>query len=422
MVKSKSAPFTAKGVQAEREPGLHKDGGQRGLYLRVSTAGTKSWIVRTMMHGKRRDMGIGSLEHVGLAEARSKAQAALTVARNGGDPINDRKTEQAAALEAVRQAAQVQRETQERATRTFDWCVGQVYSKLLPGWRSARHGEIWLSAIQRHASPKIGESPIHTITRADVLDVLKPVAKATPESARRLRHSMGQVFAWAFGEGHCESNPVQAIGKLALPKVAKGLNRHAAMPWRDVPAFWWALDGREGVSALTLQFLILTAARSGEARGARWCEIDVEGKAWNIPGERMKAGLPHRVPLTDEALAVLKRAKGLDADFVFPSAQRAKDGSAKPQSDMVFAALFKRMRIESITTHGFRATFRTWAAESAKAHPEVAETALAHSVGNAVVKAYHRSDLFDARRDLMESWGRFVTGQTTARVVQLVRA
>lgn len=421
MTNSKPVPFTAKGVQAEREPGLHKDGAQRGLYLRVSPTGTKSWIVRTMMHGKRRDMGLGSLEHVGLAEARSKAQAALAVARNGGDPIKDREAEQEAAREAVRQAVQVQREAQERATRTFDWCAGQVYSKLLPGWRSVRHGEIWLSAIHRHASPKIGNSPIHTISRADVLDVLQPVAKTTPESARRLRHSMGQVFSWALGEGHCESNPVQAIGKLALPKVAKGLNRHAAMPWRDVPAFWRALEEREGVSALTLQFLILTAARSGEARGARWCEIDTEGHVWNIPGERMKAGQPHRVPLTEEALAVLKRVEGLDADLVFPSAQRGKDGAARVQSDMVFAALFKRMRIEGITTHGFRATFRTWAAESAKAHPEVAETALAHSVGNAVVKAYHRSDLFDARRDLMEAWARLATGQA-GQVVQLVRA
>lgn len=409
--------LSVKGVEAKTKPGLYADGDRSGIYLRVGPTGAKSWIVRTLIHGRRRDVGIGSAEHVGLAEARDKARAIRATARSGGDPVAEREAEREAAREAAR-AAQAER---DRATKTFDWCVGEVHAKLAPGWRSVRHGEIWRSAIQRHASPKIGAKPIHTITRADVLAVLKPVAEATPESARRLRHNLGQVFQWAVAEGLCEANPVQALGKLALPVVAKGTKRHAAMPWRDVPAFWRALGEREGVSALTLKWIILTAARSGEARGARWREIDTEAAVWTVPGERMKAGQPHRVPLAPEALAVLERVKGLDPDLVFPSAQRAPDGTGKVQSDMVFAALFKRMGVEGITTHGFRASFRTWAAEAAKAHPEVAETALAHSVGGAVVKAYHRSDLFDARRDLMEAWSRHVTGQS-GTVVRLVRA
>jgi integrase len=182
-----------------------------------------------------------------------------------------------------------------------------------------------------------------------------------------------------------------------------------------------SLNAREGVSARALEFAILTCARSGEVRGARWSEIDHAEKVWSIPAERMKARRPHRVPLTADALSVLETMRGLDADLVFPSAQRSSDGKAKVMGDMAFAALMKRMKVEGITTHGFRSTFRDWCSESARADFELAEAALAHSVGNTTVRAYARSDLFERRRALMDAWGRFVSGQA-GQVVQMARA
>lgn len=207
----------------------------------------------------------------------------------------------------------------------------------------------------------------------------------------------------------------------SLPVLKREKEHLAAMAWRSVPAFMSDLAQREGVSARCLEFAILTAVRSGEARGATWAEIDLKEGVWLIPGDRMKRGIPHRVPLSEAALDVLERAKGLDPVLVFPSVQRGTDGAGKPMSDMVFKALFKRMDRDGFTTHGFRSSFRDWCSESAKADPEVAEAALAHATGNAVSRAYARSDLFDRRRVLMDAWSAFATG-TTGQVVQLVRA
>jgi integrase len=198
-------------------------------------------------------------------------------------------------------------------------------------------------------------------------------------------------------------------------------NHHDAMPWQDVPAFLVALADREGTSARCLEFIIHTAVRSGEARGARWAEIDLDRGVWTIPAERMKARAEHRVPLSPEALAVLHQVKGLDGDLVFPSVQRGKDGRPKVQSDMVFKALFGRMKVEGITTHGFRSSFRDWCSESARADFELAEAALAHAVGTTTARAYARSDLFDRRRALMEAWSQYLIGQS-GKIVQLVRA
>jgi integrase len=195
-----------------------------------------------------------------------------------------------------------------------------------------------------------------------------------------------------------------------------------ALAWRDLPDFMLSLKAREGVSARALEFAILTCARSGEVRGARWSEFDLVEMVWAIPAERMKARRAHRVPLSNDALSVLGQLRGLDAELVFPSAQRSSDGKAKVMSDMAFAALMRRMKVSGITTHGFRSTFRDWCSESARADFELAEAALAHSVGNTTVRAYARSDLFDRRRDLMQAWARFVTGQAAGEVVQLVRA
>lgn len=209
--------------------------------------------------------------------------------------------------------------------------------------------------------------------------------------------------------------------KKALPTVKQRPEHLAAMTWRDLPAFMEDLSGREVVSARTLEFLILTATRSGEARGARWSEIDLDAREWLIPAVRMKRGVPHHVPLSPAAVEVLNRVRGLDADLVFPRVQRDRSDVARPQSVMVFKALLKRMGAEGFTVHGFRSTFRDWCSESAHADREVAEAALSHATGNEVERAYARSDLFERRRALMEAWGRFATGGT-GEVVDLVRA
>lgn len=232
---------------------------------------------------------------------------------------------------------------------------------------------------------------------------------------------MSTIFDWAKGAGHYpHENPVNGIKK-ALPTVKRRAEHMAALDWRDVPTFMDDLADREGVSARTLEFLILTAARSGEARGARWNEIDLEAREWVIPGERMKRGVPHRVPLSEAAVAVLEGVRGLDADLVFPSIQRGEKGEARPQPVMVFKALMKRMGREGITVHGMRSSFRDWCSESAHADREVAEAALSHATGNEVERAYARSDLFERRRSLMDAWSRFAVGKR-GNVADLVRA
>lgn len=400
--------LTAKGVKGKKDPGMYGDGG--GLYLRVGPTGAKSWILRVFIHGKRRELGLGSFDLVSLADAREKAVALRKVARAGGDPDAERK---AAEREAVKEAI--------RNRLTFADAVAQVHAKLLPIWRSPKHGEIWLASLNLYAIPVLGKKAIHTLGRDDILKVLEPIWTTKAETARRLKQRLNLIFDWAAGEGHyTHPNPVQML-KLALPDIVKDPVHRSAMPWREVPAFWSQLAEREGMSAQCLQFIILTAAQSGEARGAMWSEVDFDGQVWNIPGERMKRGKPHRVPLADEALAVLESVRGVDPVLCFPSPQRGKDGTGKQMTDMVFKSLFLRMGLEGFTTHGFRSAFRDWCIESAKADPDLAEAALSHATGSTVTRAYARSDLINRRRALMEAWASFTCGKA-CQVVQLVRA
>lgn len=400
--------LTAKGVEAKRDPGMYGDGG--GLYLRVGPTGAKSWILRTVIHGKRRELGLGSCDLVTLAEAREKAAELRKAARSGQDPDAQRK---AAARAAALAAAQ------ERMT--FGKAAEAVHAKLLPGWKNAKHAETWLSSLKTHAFPRLAKKPLHQIDRDDLLRVLEPIWTTKAETARRLRQRMHSVFEWAKGEGHFQGeNPLDQLG-LSLPAVRVQKQHLAALPWRDVPAFWAQLSDRSATSAACLQFIILTAARSGEARGAQWSEIDTLGKVWNVPAERMKRGVPHRVPLSPEVLAIIETMRGHDPVFLFPSPQKNRDGTGRPMSDMVFKLLFQRLGVDGFTTHGFRSAFRDWCSESAKADPEIAEAALSHATGNAVTRAYARSDLFDRRRALMDAWAAYATGKA-GQVVQMVRA
>lgn len=387
--------LTARKVETLKEPGMHGDG--EGLYLRVGPTLAKSWILRTVVHGKRRELGLGAASLVTLAEARETARKLRKVAREGGDPDTIRK----------------------REVLTFKDAALRVHKSLLPTWRSEGHGRRWISSLEHYAFPHFGDRPIHTINGADVMRALSPIWTGKHDTAKRVKQRIAAIFDWAKGAGHYpHENPVNGLKK-ALPAINIRPQHMKALPWQDLPNFMDSLGTRAGLSARTLEFLILTAARSGEARGARWSEVN--GSVWTIPAERMKNGLQHRVPLSHEALTILESVRGLDDEFVFPSQKRAANGSARPQSDVVFKALMNRMKVEGITTHGFRSAFRDWCGESAKADREVAEAALAHSLGNKVERAYARSDLFERRKVLMDSWSRYATGKAGS-VVEMVRA
>jgi integrase len=386
--------LTVRKVETLRQPGMFGDGD--GLYLRVGPTGGKSWILRTVVHGKRRDLGLGSASLVPLKEARETARSLRKVARSGGDPDTLRK----------------------RESLTFEEAARRVHASLLPTWRAKRHGEHWIGALERYAFPQLGTRPLETIGTADVLRVLEPIWTDKPETAKRLKQRISTVFDWAKGAGHySHENPINGLKK-ALPVVKPNVEHMAALPWQDIPGFMAELAQRDEISARALEFVILTAARSSQARGALWSEI--EGTVWTVPGPRMKGGRQHRVPLCDSALAVLDRVRGLHSDLVFPSPYRTRSGKDRQLAETTFGALLKRMGRPDLTTHGFRSSFRDWASDWAHAEREVAEVALAHSVGSSVEQAYARSDLFERRRKLMDAWGRFCAGEQGA-VVQMVR-
>lgn len=387
--------LTAKQVQALKQPGRHGDGD--GLYLEISRTGSKSWILRVTVNGRRRDIGLGGLSWVTLAQAREKARELRAAAKDGRDPVAERKAKQAAP-------------TLEAAAR-------ELHGKLKPGWRKdGVHVKHWISSLERFVFPRLGDRPVNTITSGDVLEVLTPIWHEKAETARRVRQRLRQVFQWAKGQNwYPAENPVD-VASGSLPRANKAARRHyAAMPYEQIPGFMAELREREGIAALALAFAVLTAARSGEVRGARWSEIDLENALWTIPGPRMKAGRPHRVPLTGDALALLEKVRGLDKGLVFPGLKRGK-----PMSDMTLSAVVKRMEREGVTVHGFRSSFRDWAAERTTFPREIAELALAHEVGNAVERAYRRSDLFAKRRQLMEAWARYcASGEGKGNVVAL---
>lgn len=384
--------LTARRVETIKEAGMHAD--MNGLYLCVSAGGAKSWILRATIKGHltpagrpyRVEVGLGSVAGKPLAAARAEALRLRNLARDGKNPLDEKR----------------------KVHLTFDDAAKRLHAELSPTWKNEHHRQTWLASLQADASPLIGNRPLDTITTADIHRVLSPIWVDKHETAKRLKQRITAVFDWAKGAGHYSlENPVNGLKK-ALPLVRRQPKNMAAMPWADVPSFMDELQQREGVSALCLRFLIHTATRSGEARGARWGEI--EGNLWSIPAERMKRGLPHRVPLSPEAMAVLEAARGQDADLIFPSIQRNADGSGKVMSDMVFKALFLRMGKDGFVTHGFRSSFRDWCSESARAEREVAEAALSHAMGPEQERAYARSDLLDRRRELMCRWSSYLVG------------
>ncbi len=379
--------LTAVKVRALTKPGRYADG--NGLYLVVEPSGAKRWMLRTVVQGKRRDIGLGGLSLVTLAEAREKALAYRKVARDGGDPLAEKKAAKVATAPTFAEAAE------------------QVHAAHAASWRNPKHAAQWISTIRTYVIPVIGDRRVNEIDTPDVLRVLSPIWLTKAETARRVRQRIGTVLDWAKAAGFRDGeNPVAGVAK-GLPKQGEKDTHHAAMPYADVPAFIAKLRSstEQGeIARLAFEFLILTAARTGEVLGAEWSEVDDAEGLWTIPAKRMKAGREHRVPLPPRAIEILARAKvlGSGSAYLFPG-----QSGTKPLSNMVFLMSLRRMKLE-ITAHGFRSAFRDWAAEQTNFPNEVAEGALAHTVKNKVEAAYRRGDLLAKRREMMEAWAAFL--------------
>jgi integrase len=385
--------------------GRHGDGG--GLYIDRDGDGRSRWVFMWKRNGKRREMGLGSAGPGGvtLAKARVEAAKAREVVQNGGDPIEAR--------DAV--------PAETAPVPTFGEVADAFVADLSPQWRNEKHRAQWAMTLKLYAAP-LRPLPVDRVDTAAVLEVLKPIWTAKAETASRVRGRIERVLDAARAKGHrIGENPARWRGHLdhLLPKRQR-LTRghHAAMPYEEVPEFIVELRGREAVAALALEFLILTAARSGEVLGATWDEMDLDAKVWSVPASRMKVGREHRVPLTARAVEILEKAKPLrNGDHVFPG-----QSTKKPLSGMALEMLMRRLKRDAFTVHGFRSSFRDWAGEVSTFPREVAEAALAHTIGDATERAYRRGDALEKRRKLMDAWSRAcclrAIGGTNVRQIQ----
>ena len=403
----RTGKLTALAVRRITAPGRYGDGGN--LYLLVKPSGARVWTFRfTMPGGRAREMSMGSEHDVTLAEARDRARDARRLLDAGTDPIEAREVAQRAA---------------EGHGITFREVAGLYIAAHEDGWRNAKHRAQWTSTLDTYAYPVLGSLPIARVTVGDVLKVLEPIWRTTPETASRLRGRIEAVLdyatarTWRAGE-----NPARWKGHLAnlLPKRAKiaAVKHHAAMAWPDCPAFMRDAAGQKGMGALALRFTVLTAARTSEVTGATWGEIDLAAKVWTVPGARMKAGQDHRVPLSPAALAIFTGLHTPDvtaASPVFPGG--TKDAGL---SNMAMTATLRRMNLGHLTVHGFRSSFRDWCAEARAEPRDVAEAALAHTLRDKVEAAYRRGDMLDRRAVLMTAWADFLARPAAAgSVVQL---
>jgi len=386
--------LTALKVGRRLKPGMYADGA--GLYLQVTGVGAKSWIFRFSLHGRAREMGLGSLSAVSLSEARIKAGEYRRLRQEGVDPIEVRKSlRERAVLDAAK-------------TVTFKDAAASYIASHRAGWRSAKHAWQWENTLATYAEPVLGRLSIQAIDTGLVLKVLEPIWKAKPETASRLRGRIEVILDWAKSRGLRQGeNPARWRGHLQhqLPARSKlqRVKHHAALPYADLPDFMSKLRAQKGTSARALEFTILTAARTGDTIGALWNEVNTSDKVWTVPADRMKARKEHRVPLSPHALAILRDEHDVrTSDYVFPGGK-----AGKPLSSMAMAEVLQRMGRGDITVHGFRSTLRDWAAERTDFPSEVVEMALAHAIGNKVEGAYRRGDMFEKRRRLMDQWSMY---------------
>lgn len=400
------------------KPGLYGDGG--GLTLQITTTGAKSWLLRYMVAGKPFGMGLGPTHTVSLAEARQKALDARKLLIDGINPLAAKKQSRIAAALA------------DAKMMSFDQCAEAYILAHKAGWKNAKHGDQWTNTLNTYASPVFGHLPVAEIDTGLVVKCLAPIWESKTETASRVRGRIESVLGWATTSGYrTGENPARWKGHLEnlLATISKSsrTKNHPSLPWQRIGAFMSALRVREGVSARAVEFAILTACRSGEVRGAQWAEFDTAGKLWTIPAERMKAKREHQVPLSDAALALLESMpKDSDEDVVFAGTK------GQPLSDMSLTAVLRRMNGDDkpvwadangdgITVHGFRSSFRMWAAETTNYPREVAEHALAHQLPDAVERAYQRGSQFAKRAALMADWAVYCATVPTDAVVKPIR-
>lgn len=378
-------------------------GGVVGLALHPSkTKGQGKWVLRYVSPstGKRRNAGLGTYPAVGIADAGKAAFEMREQITAGIDPLE----EKAKQLEKLKMP-------------TFEEAATTLHAELLPSWRNFKHGQQWIHTMQQYVFPFIGDLFLDKIEPRHIADVLRPIWLEKSPTASKLKQRTHAVMAWGWAHGFCVSNPVDVVEHL-LPKQEKksiSTQHLPAMPWKDIPRFiekHIAINDKSNVTRSILEFLILTACRSGEVDSARWSEIDWEQQVWSIPAERMKMKTAHRVPLSDRAITILKNQRGLHKELIFPSPQARKE-----LSDMTLTLFLRRKNAPSstegrvATAHGFRSSFRDWCSENGYPR-DLAERALAHTVQNKVEAAYHRTDLLEQRRPMMQAWSDFVTGAT----------
>ena len=400
------------------KPGMHADGG--GLYLRVQDTGTKGWILRYQLAGKRREMGLGTLATKSAKEARAQAAALVLDIKAGLDPIEQRSDR----LAAARQAAVAKEAASASETATFEAIATEYIEGHAAGWKNAKHAAQWTSTLTTYAFPVIGCKSVQGVSTDDVLQILKPIWTTKTETASRVRSRLELLLSYAKAKGLRQGeNPAQWRGHLdaLLPKPAKvkRVRHHPALPWARIGAFMAELRKMDGIGAKALELAILTASRSGEVRGAVWREFDLDAGVWVIPAIRMKAEREHRIPLSEPAVRLLEalrpKAASVDVDgWVFKGERRGS-----PLSDMTLLTVIRRMNEANdepdwvdahgvpVVPHGFRSTFRDWAGESTAHAREVVEHALAHRIPDRAEAAYARGSLFDKRRRLMEDWANY---------------
>ncbi|HAX4220707.1 tyrosine-type recombinase/integrase [Escherichia coli] len=387
----------ARHIKPDDKPISH--GGVTGLTLHPSSAkGRGKWVLRYVspVTQKRRNAGLGSYPEIGIAEAAKLAQTMREQLSAGDDPLELKKAE-----------------TTKIVIPTFEEAARKVHTELLPGWRNKKHARQWISTLEQHVFPAMGTVPLDAITPANVADVLRPSWMTIPETSGRVKQRIHKVMQWAWAHGFCSANPVDVVDHLLPQQVSASIRteHQPAMPWKVIPLYIASrvyTEDRYNVTRGLLLFVVLTACRSGEARAMEWNEIDFKRKIWTIPPGRMKGGLRHRVPLSTQALELLEQMRGLHENLVFPSPRKQT-----VLSDMVLTSFLRKTKAISDTqgrfavAHGFRSSFRDWCSEQRYPH-DLAERALAHTIRNKSEAAYHRTDLLNERRPMMQAWGDYV--------------
>lgn len=402
--------LSASAVKAASKPGALSDGG--GLWLRVSGSQTKSWVFRYMMNGRAREMGLGAISLVSLAEAREAAMNCRKQIVQGIDPVDQRKADRQARIAEAKKKV------------SFSTCARRYIEIYEPSWKSPKHAGQWRSTLETYVNPRIGEVLVDEVDTKMILAVLEPIWSTIPETASRLRGRIESILDWAkVQEFRTGENPARWRGHLEyqLPKRShvQAVRHHPALHYNKVGEFLVELRARSGVAARALEFTILCAARTNETRFATWAEVNLESATWTIPAERMKAGKLHQVPLSNRAAEILQEMLLVrESEFVFPG--QSADGSI---SNMAMLKVLERMGRGDLTVHGFRSTFRDWAADQTRYSGEVAEMALAHAIQSRSEAAYRRGDLFMKRRQLMQDWADWCSAPRIAQeiVVPLIQ-